>query len=111
MPQRPGGMDNLEIRQALQALGAVRSFEELGAAVDAVPALSSPTIHAILRQQYLELRNARSPQLASFEPRYRHLFMLLHERQHRALVARVRASARSSTVPPAEIPDPFMPPL
>src|SRR6202008_254958 len=100
MPQRPGGMDNLEIRQALEALGATQSLEELDTALDAVPALSSPVIHAILRQQYLELRNSKSPLFENFAPRYRDLFMLLHYRAHRALVAAARRAESSAAAIP-----------
>lgn len=96
MPRRPGGLDPTEINEALAALNSTSTPEALEEAVDRIPALSSPVLHAILRQQYLELRNSKSPYLASFEARYRYMFLLLHERWHENLINRCRADYAQS---------------
>lgn len=91
MPRRVGGLDPAEINEALGALSRAASLDDLRAAIDAIPALRTPVLHAILRQQYLELRNARNPGFENFEPRYVDFFWLLHERWHAQLVRDARA--------------------
>src|SRR5947207_10815983 len=96
MPRRPGGLDPAEIDAALAALNDVTSPQALEEAINRVPALSTPMLHAILRQQYLELSNRKDPRLSYFAPRYWGLFLLLHERWHRELVSGIRADYERS---------------
>jgi len=114
MPRRPGGLDPAEINEALAALDAATSRDGLAAALDRLPALRTPTLHAILRQQYIELQNTKSPRLANFAPRYQDFFMLLHERWHREIVRAVRSRHQRSggpAGPPPHGPEPFLPPF
>src|SRR6185436_13326635 len=92
MPRRPGGLDPTEINEALAALNSATTPEALEEVLERVPALSSPFLHAILRQKHLELQNSRSTHLPSFEGRYHFMFLLLHERWHQSLVAQSRAN-------------------
>ena len=92
MPRRPGGLDPTEINEALAALNSATTPQALEEVLERVPALSSPFLHAILRQKHLELRNSKSPYLESFEGRYQFMFLLLHERWHQSLVMQSRAN-------------------
>src|ERR1044072_1029412 len=101
MPRRPGGLDPTEINDALAALDSATTPEALEEVLERVPALSSPFLHAILRQNLQELRNAKSPYLRAFQERYHFMFLLLHERWHQSLVAQSRANYADT--PPTNI--------
>ncbi len=118
MPYRPGGLDPADINAAFTALGRAASAADLEKAIAAQPTLRSPVFHGMVRQEYLRLVNANSPQLAGFLPRYDGLFSLLHERQHVAMVGRAREAAQHSasehamagSATPSQAPPPFRPP-
>src|ERR1022692_2231471 len=87
MPRRIGGMDPAELEEALEAFQEARSPDALENAINGVPALSTPLLHAVIRQEFLRMSRAGSPELAGFAPRYRDYFRILHERWYQEIVA------------------------
>lgn len=116
MPRRVGGMDPAEIEEALDAFQEARSPDALEDAVSRVPALSAPLLHAVIRQEFLRLSNAASPELAGFAPRYWDYFRILHERWYweiaeEAGAARSERATGQSAAAPAGKPAAFLPPF
>lgn len=85
MAWRPGGQDPDNINNALTELNQAGSIDDLELLVEELPVINSPVFHAILRQEYLRLRNEHNPRLQHFEPKYEDLFMLLHFKIHEQL--------------------------
>ena len=109
-------MDPAEIREALDAFQEASSPDALEEAVSRVPALSMPVLHAVIRQEFLRMSNAASPELADFAPRYWDYFRILHERWYLEIADAARA-ARSdrdtghSAAACADRPAGFLPPF
>jgi tetratricopeptide (TPR) repeat protein len=113
VPLRPGRLDPLEIKEALEAFSESASAEDLEAALDRVPALSSPWLHTYLREEYVRLATSETPKLPEFAERYWMLFFLLHMRWHVEIARWVREEHRMAASPgrAAEPNDGFLPPF
>jgi hypothetical protein len=105
MARRPGGVDALDIDNALKVLNTAQSIEDLERMVDELPVLSTPFFHAILRQEYLRLNNEKVPYLQNFANMYQALFMSLHFRAHLKLCESAsRTETASQNISPSFVP-------
>src|SRR5215831_20255375 len=103
MARRPGGVDAIDIDNALELLNTAQSIEDLERIVDERTVLSTPIFHAILRQVYMRLSNEKSPYLQNFSGMYHALFMILHLRAHRQIcdsASRTATASRDTVAPP-----------
>jgi tetratricopeptide (TPR) repeat protein len=94
--RRPGGISNAELKAALNAFAGASTPKALETAVREHPALSTPVIHALLRQDRLHgtFAGEKIPSdvfSAGWLPRYNDLFALLFAQHHDRLNRQVRA--------------------
>ena len=59
MSQRLGGVDPLEIEDAMLALSAAHSISDLEQVLNNYPVISLPIFHAVIRQEYYRMRNEK----------------------------------------------------
>lgn len=95
MAQRLGGVDPLEIEEAMDALSTAHSVSDLERALNDFPIISLPIFHAIMRQEYYRMRKEEDPHLRGFEALYQDLFRILHTRAHQRLCQSVSRNIKN----------------
>jgi hypothetical protein len=91
MVQKVGGLTRDEVDHLFQAFIGFGSVDDIAQKVDSMEGLRFPTFHAMLRQEFLSIKNSKDPQtkqwFPAFESKYNAFFDVLHIRVYTSQLA------------------------